>query len=78
MYLGYKISANGVHTAKIKTVWDFARSTSIQGVRQFLGRTNYCRYKFVENYAKIAFPLNRLLDKPDPLPEFTWSEHSAF
>ncbi len=75
LYLGYKISADGVHTdpAKIKAVKEFPRPTSIQGVRQFLGLTNYYR-KFVENYAKTAFPLNRLLDKPDPKAEFVWSD----
>lgn len=75
LYLGYKISAEGVHTdpAKIQDVKDFPRPKDIQGVRRFLGLTNYYR-KFIESYAKLAFPLNRLLDKPDKKAPFLWSD----
>ena len=64
LFLGYKISRDGIHTdpAKIQAVKEFPRPIDVQGVRRFLGLTNYYR-KFIEDYAKIAFPLNRLLDK---------------
>ncbi len=64
LFLGYKISCNGIHTdpAKIKSVKEFPVPTDTNGVRKFLGLTNYYR-KFVENYAKTAYSLNRLLDQ---------------
>ena len=90
LFLGYKISQNGIHTdpAKIKSVKEFPVPKDTNGVRKFLGLTNYYR-KFVENYAKLAYPLNRLLDqdsggrkKPQngkskgfiPKKPFIWSE----
>ena len=75
LYLGFKISQNGVHTdpAKIKDVEQFPKPVNVQGVRRFLGLTNYYR-KFINGYAKLAYPLNRLLDKPDKKEEFQWTE----
>ena len=69
LYLRFKISRDGVHTdpAKIKVVKEFAIPDSVHAVRQFLGLTNYYR-KFVCNYAKIAYPLNRCLDKKGKKP----------
>ena len=74
LYLGYVIGRNGVHTdpAKIKAVKDFEKPKDVQGVRKFLGLTNYYR-KFVKDYAKIAYPLNRLLDKKGKGVPFIWN-----
>ena len=76
LYLGYKISEKGVHTdpAKVKAVEEFPRPEDVNGVRKFLGLTNYYR-KFIKDYAKIAFPLNRLLDKKGKKSDlFDWTD----
>ena len=76
LFLGYKISQNGIHTdpAKIKSVQEFPIPENVNGVRKFLGLTNYYR-KFVESYARTAYPLNRLLDNsPKSKDQFNWSE----
>ena len=74
LYLGYIIGRNGIHTdpSKIKDVKEFPVPTDVNGVRKFLGLTNYYR-KFVKDYAKIAFPLNRILDKKGKKPLFHWT-----
>ena len=63
LFLGYKIGQNGIHTdpVKIKAVQEFPIPENINGVRKFLGLTN-CYRKFVEGYARTAYPLNRFLD----------------
>lgn len=61
-YLGYEISAEGIHTdpAKIEPLKSWPAPHNIKSLRVFLGFSGYYR-RFVENYAKIVKPLNELL-----------------
>ena len=71
LYLDHIISKEGikVDTFKIQTVESFPVPTNQTAVKSFLELTEYYR-RFVQNYAKIASPLNRLLTKDTP---FKWT-----
>lgn len=49
---------------RTSAIRDLEPPTTTRGVRAFLGITGYYR-KFVEKYATIAAPLNRLLKKDE-------------
>ena len=63
-FLGHVLSEGGVSvdTAKTDLVKDFPIPTTQKQLRGFLGLCNYYR-RFVQDYAKIASPLNSLLKK---------------
>ena len=71
LYLGHVISKEGVSAdpEKVRIVQEFPVPNTQRDVRSFLGLANYYR-KFVKDFAKIAFPLNRLLAKQVP---FQWT-----
>ena len=61
-YLGHVVSESGIETDPDKTeairTWPIPRS--VKDVRAYLGFTGYYR-RFIQNYARIARPLNDLL-----------------
>jgi len=56
--------------SKIEAVRDWPTPTSVKGVREFLGFTNFYR-RFIRNYGKIAAPLTDLTKKDVAL---SWNE----
>ena len=71
LFLGYQIGENGVHTdpSKVQAIKEFSTPKNVSEVRTWLGITGYYG-KFVKDYASLAFPLNRLLDKEN---QFQWT-----
>ncbi len=76
-YLGHIITADGIKPdpGLTDTVAQFPVPTTIKEVQAFLGLTGYYR-RFIQNYAKIAEPLLKLLriksDTPSRAP-FPWN-----
>lgn len=70
-YLGHVLTKEGVKVdpAKIEVVKNHPRPKNQHEVRQFLGLANYYR-RYVKDYAKIAVPLNSLLQKDN---DFKWT-----
>ena len=70
-YLGFIVSSKGVlpDPAKLAAVDSFPVPKSVKEVRSFLGLCNYYR-RFVEKFASIASPLNRLTRKD---VSFVWT-----
>lgn len=70
-YLGHVISKNGiqVNPAKTAVIQTFPVPKDQSEVRAFLGICNYYR-RFVNGYANIAAPLNRLLQRD---VQFVWT-----
>ena len=62
--LGHKISANGleVDQSKVSIIKTLAPSTTVKGIRSFLGHAGFYR-RFIKDFSKIARPLCRLLEK---------------
>ena len=62
-FLGHKISAEGMKpgTANLKAIAEMASPTTYTGVRHFTRMTGFFR-RFIKGYAKIAKPLNDLLE----------------
>ena len=65
--LGHKISSNGIEVdrAKIETIEKLPPSTTIKGVRGFLGHADFYRH-FIKKFSLIAKPLTNLLNKDVP------------
>lgn len=63
-YLGHNISASGIQPDKSKfsTIINYPKPTTSDEVRRFVAFCNYYR-RFIQNFAEIAHPLNRLLRK---------------
>ncbi|CAF3921932.1 unnamed protein product [Rotaria sp. Silwood1] len=61
-FLGHLVTPEGIKLDPdlISTITEFAVPTNIKAVQAFLGLTNYYR-RFIQNYAKIAEPLLKLL-----------------
>ncbi len=70
-YLGHVLKRGGVavDTAKTEAVRDFPTPKRQKDVRAFLGLAGYYR-RFVKGFAKIATPLNRLLQQDT---KFEWT-----
>ena len=73
-FLGTIFSCHGASPSpnKIAAILMIDRLSTVKEVRQFLGFASQYR-KYIKNFAEIAEPLNRLLDKD---AEFTWSDQS--
>ena len=71
-FLGHEISKEGIQSDpdKIVKIQEFKRPGTVKEVRQFLGLTSYYR-RFINNFSKIARPINSLLNKDIG---FEWKE----
>ena len=71
-FLGHIVSGIDLRPdpEKIRVVRDWKEPTSVTGIRQFLGFTNYFR-RFIEGYSFIARPLEELTGKNK---RFSWSQ----
>ena len=60
--LGHQISERGIEVdkAKIKTIEKLPPSSSVKGIRSFLGHARFYR-RFIKHFSKIAKPLSNLL-----------------
>ena len=63
MFLGHEISADGMKpgTLNLKGIAEMAPPANYTEVRHFLGMTGFFR-RFIKNYARIAKPLNDILE----------------
>ena len=61
-FLGHVISKDGIATDpnKVKAIRDWPAPKNLKELQCFLGLTNYYR-RFIENYAKVALQLTKLL-----------------
>nr|GEV50836.1 reverse transcriptase domain-containing protein [Tanacetum cinerariifolium] len=65
--LGHKISKKGIEVdkAKIEVISKLPQSTTVKGIRSFLGHARfYCR--FIKDFLKISRPMTHLLEKNSP------------
>ena len=64
LYLGHMISKDTIkpNPSKVAIVKNMQPPTDVAGLRRFLGMTSYYR-RFIEGFAKIAYPLHQLLRK---------------
>lgn len=71
-YLGHVISAAGVQSdpRNIEVIEKFPRPSKIEEIQRFLGMASYYR-KYIENFSKVAQPMNALLKKNSI---FMWSD----
>ena len=71
-YLGHIISTSGLNPdlKKVEAVRKFLKLKNAKGVRQFLSLAAYCR-QFIKDFAKIAEPLTKLLQKNET---FNWTK----
>jgi hypothetical protein len=71
-YLGHHISGEGIKPdqSKFEVIKNYPKPTNADEVRRFVAFCNYYR-RFVENFALIANPLNKLLKKN---ATFIWSK----
>ena len=62
-FLGHEISADGMRpgTANLKAIAEMAPPKTYTEIRHFTGMTSFFR-RFIKGYAKIAKPLNNLLE----------------
>jgi hypothetical protein len=63
-YLGHVISPKGVRVdpEKVEAIKKWPKPKTLKAMREFLGLTRYYR-RFIQNYGKIAAPINRMLKK---------------
>lgn len=76
-FLGHVVSEDGLSTdpEKLEKIKNWPIPKSVPELRSFLGLGSYYR-RFVQGFAKVACPLNRLLEKRD----WRWTQEcdSAF
>nr|GEU46377.1 reverse transcriptase domain-containing protein [Tanacetum cinerariifolium] len=65
--LGHKISKSGIEVdrAKVDVISKLPHSTTVKGVRSFLGHVGFYR-RFIQDFSKIARPVTHLLEKETP------------
>ncbi|GJW56584.1 reverse transcriptase domain-containing protein [Tanacetum coccineum] len=65
--LRHKISKSGIEVdkAKVDVIAKLPHSTSVKGVRSFLGHVGFYR-RFIQDFSKIARPMTHLLEKETP------------
>nr|GEV53369.1 reverse transcriptase domain-containing protein [Tanacetum cinerariifolium] len=65
--LGHKISKQGIEVdkAKVDVITKLPHSTTVKGIRSFLGHTGFYRH-FIKDFLKIARPMTQLLEKDIP------------
>ena len=56
--------------SKVSAILDWPTPKNVQGIRSFLGLANFY-WHFIQDYAKVAQPLNDLTKKDEP---FVWKE----
>lgn len=63
-FLGHVVSREGIKPdpSKISSIEKMKPPTNIKEIKQFLGMTGYYR-KFIRDYAKVAYPMVRLLKR---------------
>lgn len=73
-YLGHKCTNQGIlpDDTKFELIRNYPRPTDSDSARRFIAFCNYYR-RFVPNFSKFAFPLNKLSRKNEP---FLWT-HSC-
>ena len=65
--IGQRISRKGIEVAKskVETIEKLLPSSSMKGIRSFLGHTGFYR-RFIKDFSKIAKPLSNLLIQGAP------------
>ncbi|GKB44878.1 reverse transcriptase domain-containing protein, partial [Tanacetum coccineum] len=65
--LGHKISKNGIEVdrAKVDVIEKLPPSTTIKGIRRFLGHVGFYM-RFIQDFSKIARPMTHLSEKDTP------------
>ena len=71
-FLGYVVGRDGLKPdpEKVKKIRELKTPTDISSLRSVLGLFSYYR-KFIENFSRIAKPMNELLKKSS---KFKWEE----
>nr|GEZ41439.1 reverse transcriptase domain-containing protein [Tanacetum cinerariifolium] len=65
--LGHKISKKGIEVdkAKIEVISKLPHSTTVKGIRSFLGHAGFY-HRFIKDFSKISRPMTHLLEKNSP------------
>ena len=73
-YLRHMLSEKGLSPdpTKVEAVKNFPQPEDVKNIRQFLGLAGYYR-RYIKNFAQIAKPLTKLLEKEMP---FEWNEEA--
>ncbi len=78
-FLGYIITPDGIamEPARIQTIRDWPKPTSVHDIQVFLGFANFYR-RFIRNYSRITAPITNLLRKKDEKFMFDTLAQEAF